>query len=145
MHGWRYPSLRPASRCASVSAGFLLREDDVLRQRKPVYFIAEPVVRFRQVVLAPYRSLLEERDVETAWERAAPAYSSRVLGPHFERMAVEWTARHSGDRWGKPVGVVGPTVVNDPDGRDTARLVRPTGVRQQPAARGCQTCGREPD
>jgi AAA+ ATPase superfamily predicted ATPase len=122
-----------------VSAGFLLREDDVLLQKRPVYFIADPVVRLSEVVLDPYRSLLEERDVDTAWERAAPAYSSLVLGPHFERMAVEWTARHSGDRWGEAVGEVGPTVVNDPDGRAQHQLdvvALPRGVtRHTPGAR----------
>ncbi len=119
-----------------VSAGFLLREDDVLLQKKPVYFIADPVVRFSEVVLDPYRSLLEERDIATTWERAAPAYSSLVLGPHFERMAVEWTARHSGDRWGQPVGEVGPTVVNDPEGRAQHQLdvvALPRGVARHTA------------
>lgn len=119
-----------------VSAGFLLREDDVLLQKKPVYFIADPVVRFSGVVLDPHRSLLEERDVDTAWERAAPAYSSLVLGPHFERMAVEWTARHAGERWGEGIGEVGPTVVNDPDGRAQHQLdvvALPRGVTRHTA------------
>ena len=105
-----------------MSAGFLLREEDVLLQKKPVYFIADPIVRLSEVVLDPYRSLLEERDAGTAWEQAAPAYSSLVLGPHFERMAVEWTMRHSGGRWGQDIGEVGPTVVNDPAGRARHQL-----------------------
>jgi hypothetical protein len=61
--------------------------------------------------------MLEERDTHGAWRAAADAYSSQVLGPHLEHLARVWTARFSGDRWGAPLGQVGPAVVNDPKGR----------------------------
>ncbi|MEZ0165818.1 ATP-binding protein [Kineococcus sp. LSe6-4] len=99
------------------NAGFLVRTDDVLTARRPSFFLADPIVRFTQVVVEPHRALLEEGDTTTAWAAAAPGYSAQVLGPHFEHLARTWTARYSADRWGTPVGEVGPAVLNDPAGR----------------------------
>jgi hypothetical protein len=99
------------------SAGFLLRVEDMLVNKRPTYHLADPIIRFAEVVIEPHRSLLEERDPTTAWKAAAPAYSSQILGPHFEHLARVWTARYSAARLGVPVGEVGPAVVNDPDGR----------------------------
>ncbi|MCK0116470.1 ATP-binding protein [Isoptericola sp. S6320L] len=104
------------------AAGFLLRLDDVLTRRRPLYYLADPVIRFAQVVIDPYRALLEERDVAAAWHAADASYSAQVLGPHFEHLARVWTARFSGDRWGTPVGEVGPAVVNDSKGRSQHEL-----------------------
>jgi uncharacterized protein len=98
-------------------AGFLTRTDDVLTQKRPTYFLADPVIRFGEVVVEPHRSLLEERDTTTAWQSALPGYQSQILGPHFEHLARLWTAHHAGDLWPEPVGEVGPTVVNDRAGR----------------------------
>lgn len=99
------------------AAGFLTRIEDMLTQKRPLYYIADPIIRFAEAVIEPYRSLLEERDVASAWSKAAPAFAVRVLGPHFEQLALNWTAQHSGDRWGQELGSVGPAVVNDPLGK----------------------------
>jgi AAA+ ATPase superfamily predicted ATPase len=99
------------------ATGFLTRIDDILTRRRPLYYVADPIVRFAQVVVDPHRTMLEERDTHGAWRAAADAYSSQVLGPHLEHLARVWTARFSGDRWGAPLGQVGPAVVNDPKGR----------------------------
>lgn len=100
-----------------VDTGFLVRVDDVLTARRPLYFLADPIVRFTEIVIDPYRPQLEEGDVVTAWKQATPAYRSHIVGPHFEHLARVWTVRYSGDRWGEPIGVVGPAVVNDPAGQ----------------------------
>jgi AAA+ ATPase superfamily predicted ATPase len=99
------------------ATGFLTRIDDVLTRRRPLYYVADPVVRFAQVVIDPHRAMLEERHAHEAWNAAADAYSSQVLGPHLEHLARVWTARFSGDRWGAALGQVGPAVVNDQRGR----------------------------
>lgn len=99
------------------SAGFLTKVEDMLTQKRPLYYIADPIIRFAEVVIEPYRSLLEEREVESVWARAEHAFSAQVLGPHFEQLALSWTAHYSGDRWGEELGRVGPTVVNDPLGK----------------------------
>jgi hypothetical protein len=105
-----------------LTAGFLRREEDVLLQRRATYQIADPIVRFTQLVLEPQRTLLEERLVEQAWSAAYPSFSAGVLGPHFERVAVHWTAKYAIERWSAPIGEVGHTVVNDPAGRSQHEL-----------------------
>ncbi|WP_407320359.1 hypothetical protein UQW22_07870 [Isoptericola halotolerans] len=57
-----------------------------------------------------------------AWHAAEASCSAQVLGPHFEHLARVWAARFSGDRWGTPVGEVGPAVVNDSKGRSQHEL-----------------------
>ncbi len=115
-----------------VSAGFIRRDDDVLLHRRPVYRIADPIVRFSQLVVEPYRTLLEDRRVEEAWVAAEPSFSAGVIGPHFERLAVTWTARYA--HWPAPVGEVGHAVINDAAGRASHELdvvALPQGLPRQ--------------
>lgn len=117
-----------------VSSGFIRRDDDVLLQRRPIYRIADPIVRFSQLVVEPYRVLLEDRRVEEAWAAAASSFSAGVIGPYFERIATTWTARYAGQSWPVPVGEVGHTVVNDVAGRAQHELdvvALPQGVSRQ--------------
>jgi hypothetical protein len=96
------------------ASGFLLRVEDMFTRKRPHFYLADPIIRFTEVVIDPYRNLLEEREADVAWAAAADSYSSRVLGPHFEHLARVWTTRYSGLRWGGVrVGEVGPGVVND--------------------------------
>lgn len=99
------------------AAGFLLRSDDVLTRKRPVFALADPIIAFTEAVIEPHRALLEERDTATAWALAQPSYLSRVVGPRFEQITRAWTARYAGDRFGAPVGHVGSAVVNDPTHR----------------------------
>lgn len=106
-----------------LSAGFLRREDDVLLQRRPVITVADPIVRFGLLVVAPRLATFEERRTAEGWAAAAETFSSQILGPHFEHLAREWTARHANpSTWEAEVGEVGPTVVNDPTGRAQHQL-----------------------
>lgn len=101
-----------------LSAGFLHREDDVLLQRRPVLTVADPIVRFGLLVVAPRLAAFEERRAAEGWAAAADTFSSLILGPHFEHLARQWTARHApASLWDAEIGEVGPTVVNDPTGR----------------------------
>ena len=97
------------------SAGYLRRDDDVLLQRRPRLRMADPVLRFDQVVRRPRLAQLEDRRIAAAWADAAPAFRSAVLGPHFEDLARWWTGRHG--HWLRSVGEVGSTVVTDRAGR----------------------------
>jgi AAA+ ATPase superfamily predicted ATPase len=99
------------------SAGFVDRVEDMLLDRRPSYYLADPIVRFARTVTAPNRALLEERDVAGAWARSEAAFSAQVLGPHFEHLTRVWTARYASATWGLPLGDVGPAVVNDPAGK----------------------------
>ncbi|MFA5897195.1 MAG: ATP-binding protein [Thermoplasmata archaeon] len=99
-------------------AGFVIREEDVLRRRRPVYRLADPIVRFHQAVTRLDLSRFEERRTEEAWADAAPRYLSGVLGPHFENLAREFVRRYaSAKTLGGRVGIVGPAVISDPAGR----------------------------
>ena len=100
-----------------VDTGFVLRDEDVLRAKNPLYSIADPMVRFAEVVQNPFRPLLEEGEAERVWALAAPAFSAQVVGPHFERLCRVWASSHAQDRWGATVERLGPAVINDTGAR----------------------------
>lgn len=101
-----------------TSAGLVIREDDLLLQRRPRLRLADPIVTFHQLITLPRLATFEDRLTEQGWAEARTAFDSGVLGPHFEHLAREWVRRFAGpDALGGPVGEVGSTVVNDPSGR----------------------------
>lgn len=101
-----------------VEGGFVVRADDALRQRRPSYRIAEPMVRFHHVVTRPDLARFEERRAAEAWADAQHRFSTHVLGPHFEDLARRWTARYaSAQTTGGRLLRVGATQINDPAGR----------------------------
>ena len=100
------------------TAGFVDRTEDVLLQRRPLLELADPIVRFHELITAPRLALLEERRAREAWASAADTFASNIIGPHFEHLCRVWTARYGrSEGLRSPVGAVGPTVVNDPAGR----------------------------
>jgi AAA+ ATPase superfamily predicted ATPase len=100
------------------TAGFVRRSEDVLTRRKPVYTVADPIIRFGMLVVRPRQAQYEERRAAEAWEASREVVRSRILGPHVEELAREWTLRHaSPDTLGGAVSVVGSAVLNDPAGR----------------------------
>lgn len=83
------------------STGFLLRAEDVLTRRRPVCFLADPIVRFSQVVIDPHRALLEERDAAGAWagrvERVIHACARTILrapGPGLDSEVLRCAVGH---------------------------------------------------
>jgi uncharacterized protein len=100
------------------TAGFVRRSDDVLTRRKPVYTVADPIIRFGMLVVRPRQAQFEERQAAAAWAESGDVFSSRILGPHVEELAREWTLRFaSPETLGGPVSIVGSAVLNDPAGR----------------------------
>ncbi len=114
---------RPASALAHaldvlVTAGFLLRREDVLRQRRPVLEVADPIVRFTDLVVGPFRPVYEDRRGALALARSQDTLRSKIYGPTFERVAREWVSRYASPATvGGVPGHVGSTVVNDSRGR----------------------------
>jgi uncharacterized protein len=101
-----------------LDAGFVVRDDDALRQRRPSYRIAEPIVRFHHVVTRPDLARFEERRAAEAWADAQQRFSTHVLGPHFEDLARLWTGRYADEETvGGRLARVGATQVSDPVGR----------------------------
>lgn len=101
-----------------TTSGFLIKDEDLLLQRRPVLRLADPVVRLHQLVTTPRLAAFEERKAQPAWRTAEHTVSAQILGPAFEQLAREWTSRHASTRTlGGAIGEVGSTVVNDPAGR----------------------------
>ncbi len=101
-----------------ITAGFVCKDDDVLLQRRPTLTIADPIVRFHELVVNPRLVAFEERRAMQAWRAARETVRAQVFGPAFEDVAREWTLRYACEETlGGPVGEVGRTVVNDRAGR----------------------------
>ena len=115
--------------------GFLIRADDMLRQRRPTYRIADPIVRFHQAIIRPDTARFEERRGPEAWADAADRFSSQVLGPHFEELARDYVRRYAtSDALGGVPTRVGTTVVNDAAGRSQHQL-DVVALQEQPSQR----------
>lgn len=122
-------------------AGFVVRTDDALRARRPTYRIADPMVRFHQVVTRPDLARFEDRQTALAWADAQPRFTSHVLAPHFENLCRAFVFARWSPGEGHRVGRVAPAVVNDPSGRtqheiDVVALGRDDNGRESVLALG---------
>ncbi|MGH3290510.1 MAG: AAA family ATPase [Trebonia sp.] len=107
---------RPATSLAHqlatlAAAGFIDRSHDLLLDRRPVVTVADPMVRFHQLVIEPYLADLEADRPSQVWAEAAHTVASKIYGPHFEAIAAEWTARYAAAERGLAIGPVGQTVI----------------------------------
>lgn len=99
------------------------RDVDVLRERRPVLRVTDPVLRLDQLVIRPHLAALEGREAERVWAASAGTVAAQISVPHFERLAREWTARFaSHDTLGGTPTAVGATVVNDARARAQAEI-----------------------
>lgn len=98
---------------ALVRAGFVDKDDDVIRKRRPTYRIADPIIRFHQVVRHPRAAMYEDRRGVEAWADSQSSFGSLVLGPHFEQLARRHVRSAASALLGRSVVTVGTTVVND--------------------------------
>ena len=79
--------------------------------RRPVVTVADPMVRFHQLVIEPYLADLEAGRAGQVWAEAEHTVESKIFGPHFEALAAEWVARYASGEAGLAVGPVGQTVI----------------------------------
>lgn len=93
------------------AAGFIDRRHDLLLDRRPVVTVADPMVRFHQLVIEPYLADLEAGRAREVWAEAGHTVESKIFGPHFEALSAEWVARYAADEAGLLVGPVGQTVI----------------------------------
>lgn len=108
---------------ALEDAGFVERHDDVLRSRRPIYRLGDPIVRFHHVVTRADLARFEDRRFDEAWADARPRFSTHILGPHFEQLARDFTFKFAAPATtGGPVASAGPAVVNDPKERTQHQL-----------------------
>jgi len=106
---------------ALTSAGFLRYERDPLWERRSVITLADPIVRFHNLIAVRQHDLVETGRSVQAWQAAQPTFTSQILGPHFEHCARDWVRRTGdpirGGSVGGGAGTVAATVVNDRAGR----------------------------
>lgn len=132
-----------------TTAGFVDKEDDLLLQRRPTLRVADPVVRFHDLVINPRLAAFEDRRTGPAWRDAQASLRTQLFGPAFEALAREWTGRHAAETSvGGPVGEVGTTVVNDRAGRSQHQLdvvVLAAGQRRQSRQPSIRAIGEAKD
>lgn len=94
------------------SVRFIERSEDALRAHRPTYTIAEPAIRWHQLVIAPNEAPLAIGAAERVWNAAAPTVASKIYGPHFETLARTWTLAHasSDTLGGQPTSVRPATI-----------------------------------
>jgi len=92
--------------------GFIRYDQDILLQRRPVITVADPAVRFHNLVVQPNLLELEMRNSRAAWDRSREAFARKIAGPHFERLAREWVRWHGREAGLDDIGHVGTTVVS---------------------------------
>lgn len=90
----------------------LARVPDPLRHKRTTYEVAEPIVRFYQLVVAPNEARLGRQGAGAVWAEAARTVESKIYGPHLETLAREWASYcASEETLGGPPQVVGRTEV----------------------------------
>lgn len=77
------------------STQLIERVDDALRDRRPVYRIAEPILRTHQLLVGPNESALVGGAAEQVWQENADTVASKIYGPHFEELARQWCRWHA--------------------------------------------------
>lgn len=95
------------------TTGYVRRDDDLLKPRNPIYRVGDPVIRFNQLVTMPSVDLVEHDRAARAWSDARPTFQSKILGPHFEDVARQWTRMHAEAEAGLSLGPTGGTEVPD--------------------------------
>lgn len=80
-----------------TTAGFIVRHEDLLADRRPLYRVADPIVRFQHLINRRNRARLEDRRALEVWADAEATYRSQIVGPHFESMCRQWTDRYASE------------------------------------------------
>jgi uncharacterized protein len=99
------------------SSGYLRKGEDLLRRHKPTITVADPVIRFNQLITSPQVDLVERGRAQEAWDNSQPTFQSKILGPHFEAIALEWTKAFASDEAGLQLGPAGSAEVVDAGAR----------------------------
>lgn len=104
-----------------ASAEFIRRVQDPVRENRPTYYPADPLLRFHYAIIRRHRDRLgrHDADVRALWEQMQATFAAQVVGPCFEDMARFWTQHFARPQsvGGAPAHV-GPTTFTLPDGRE---------------------------
>ncbi|WP_250213307.1 AAA family ATPase [Acrocarpospora catenulata] len=99
------------------STGYLRKSQDLLKARNPVITVIDPIIRLNQLVTLPFADEIERGRAGRVWAASQPTVNSKILGPHFEELAREWTRSFGQDETGSRWGLTGAAEVADPRAR----------------------------
>ncbi len=104
-------------------AGFIRRDDDLWRAKRPLLRLDDPYLRFHFSVVRRNLARFESRRTAETWTESEGAFAAQVLGPHFEQLARTWTEHYASPATlgGRP-SHVGFTQVNDAVNRSRVEL-----------------------
>lgn len=79
---------------ALVAAELIERVQDPIRENRPFYYPADPLIRFHYALIRRNHARLSRHDADRAriWAHLVPTFDSQVTGPAFEAAARYWTA-----------------------------------------------------
>lgn len=78
-----------------TQSGYLRKDVDLGNSRSVAYMIADPLIRFSSLIVAPNRMQLDERRWREVWRGAQDTWRAQILGPHFEDVARLWLRRYA--------------------------------------------------
>ncbi len=108
------PSLAPIIE-ALVASELVERVQDPLREKRPTYHPADPLIRFYYVVIRRHHARLGRHDAATGrlWSSIMPTFRPQVVGPCFEALARAWVTHFARSTTiGGEIGGVGPTTLS---------------------------------
>lgn len=98
--------------------GLVERHTDAFRSNRTEFEIVEPIVAFHHALMRPSWAALERGRAEAVWAASTSTFSSKIVGPTFERICRHWTRDFASDETrGAAVVHVGRGTVADPDAR----------------------------
>jgi uncharacterized protein len=106
---------------ALVSAELVERILDPIRDNRPTYHPADPLIRFHYAVIRRHHGRLSRHDADRdrIWNQIRPTFDSQVVGPCFEAMARYWAVHFAdAETIGGHPDHVGTSTVMLPDGRE---------------------------
>jgi AAA+ ATPase superfamily predicted ATPase len=96
-----------------IEAGFIVRHEDPIRKKRPLYALADSFLQFHYAVIEPFGATLRARDLRSVWSsRLEAVFNSRVRGPVFEEMARTWTTNFASEATMPIRDHVGPSIVS---------------------------------
>ena len=82
---------------ALVTAEFIARNADPVRDNRPTYHPADPLLRFHYALLRRRQSRLARPGADTLaiWRESQPTFNAQIVGPCFEDVARYWTSHYA--------------------------------------------------
>ncbi len=125
---------------ALASTGFVVGEEDLLRQRGRRWRLADPFLHFASAIITPNAHLLTRPGRAAAvWPPLRSTFEAQVLGPHFEQLARSYCSNDADHLFDALPAQVGFATITDASARSSHEIdvfVRGAGQRRPVLAIG---------